>query len=120
MNQETFKEGLLKGETLKLGENIELNGFSKVDRSTMVILKKVIGNHVKNLFQICAGFEKLVLTMNVPEKIEESSKKSLYELKGVVVDGQKEFSSQSEAVNLFVAVDDVLKNLEKNFQTTKA
>ena len=110
-------------DTLKLGGNIELNGFSNLDGGTMVILKKIIGNHVKQLFSTCKNFEKLSLSMNsmnVPEEVERANKKTFYELNGCVVDGDKEFTFKTEASNLFVAVDSVLKNLETNFEMQEA
>ena len=32
-------------ETLELGGNIELKGFGSMDKSSMVIVKKIIGNY---------------------------------------------------------------------------
>lgn len=106
-------------EQIKLGGNIELNGFSSLDGGTMVILKKIIGNHTKNLFKVCNHFEKLSLTMNVPREIEKANDKSLFELKGTILDNEKEYEFKATASNVFVAVDSVLKNLESNFNEFK-
>ena len=106
-------------ETVNLGGNIELNGFSKLDGGTMVILKKIIGNHTKHLHQVCKHFKKVSLTINVPKEIDNAGNKNLFELKGLVVDGEQEFTFESKAANLFVAVDDVMKKLESNFQAYK-
>lgn len=103
-------------DTLKLGGNIELNGFSNLDGGTMVILKKIIGNHARNLLNKCNNFEKLSLTINVPNEIEKATNKTLFELKGTIIKDHKEFVFESADQNLFFAVDDVMKNLEKDLQ----
>ncbi len=106
-------------DTMKLGGNIELNGFSKLDGGTMVILKKIVGNHARHLLDIGSRFEKLSLTMNVPKEVEKANDRSMYDIQGVFTEGQKEYSFESKASNLFVAVDDVMKNMETSFNSFK-
>lgn len=103
-------------ETMRLGGNIELTGFSDIDSGSMVVLKKIIGNYAKRFFGECKKFEKLSLRMDVPKEVEQANQKSLFELKGFVTDAGSEYSSHAEGSNVFFAVDAVLKDLEKNFE----
>ena len=39
-------------DTMQLGGNIELSGFSGVDGASMIVLKKIIGNYGKHFSEI--------------------------------------------------------------------
>jgi len=96
-------------ETLELGGNIELSGFQSLDRDTMVVLKKIVGNYAKRFSEICKKFEKLSLKMKLVHEKEKSEK---YEMHGMVIDGGKQYNSEITERNLFVAVDKVFKKIE--------
>ena len=36
-------------DTVELGGNIQLNGFSRLDGASMIILKKIVGNYAKKI-----------------------------------------------------------------------
>ena len=48
---------------LELGGNIQLSGFSNIEPSKMIVIKKMVGNHVKKLdfTQIKVNLLKLTL-----------------------------------------------------------
>ena len=93
-------------ETIKLGGNIELTGFSELDGGSMIILKKIVGSYARKFSDSLKDFEKLVLELN-----EQGNE---LEINAKIVVGGKETSANAKDKNLFVAVDRVLKELEKN------
>ena len=96
-------------DTIELGGSITLAGFKDVDRSSMAILKKIIGNYAKKFSETCSNFESLSLTM---KKVHESDTSGKYELHGKVLDGGKLFTSEVVDHNLFFSVDKALKKME--------
>ena len=49
-------------DTMQLGGNIELNGFNELERSKLVVVKKIVGNYAKE-FSDKTRFDKLSLTL---------------------------------------------------------
>ncbi|MDD5086304.1 MAG: hypothetical protein PHV16_00985 [Candidatus Nanoarchaeia archaeon] len=92
-------------EVIKLGGGIELKGFLEIDGGTMIILKKIIGSYSRKFSDNLKEFEKLVLELN--QQGEES------EVFGTLVVGEKEKTAKIVDKNLFVAVDKVLKAVER-------
>ncbi len=93
-------------ETIKLGGNIEFTGFSELDGGSMIILKKIVGSYSRKFSDSLKDFEKLVLELN-----EQGNK---LEINAKLIVGGKEKSANAKDKNLFVIVDRVLKELEKN------
>ena len=93
-------------ETIKLGGNIELTGFSELDGGSMIILKKIVGSYARKFSDSLKDFEKLALELN-----EQGNE---LEINAKLVVGGKETSVNTKDKNLFVALDRVLKELEKN------
>ena len=96
-------------ETLELGGNIVLTGFQALDRDTMVVLKKIVGNYARKFSDKSKGFEQLSLRMKLIHAQEHSEK---YELNGMVVVNGKQYTSEITDKNLFFAVDKVFKKIE--------
>ncbi|MBI4439122.1 hypothetical protein HY640_04275 [Candidatus Woesearchaeota archaeon] len=96
-------------DTVTLGGNIQLAGFNEVDGGSKVILKKIIGNHARRFTEICNRFELLRLQM---KKIHEREKSTKFELHGMVIDNGKHYNASMSDMNLFFALDKVLKKLE--------
>ena len=96
-------------DTLELGGNIVLTGFRELDGSTMIILKKIIGNYVRKISERAEKFEQLSLTVKPIHQTEGSRK---YELYAKLLDNGKVFNSEIADKNIFMAVDSALKNLE--------
>ena len=92
--------------TLQLGGNIELSGFSDLEPGIMIVLKKIIGNYARRMSDKCKGFERLNLTMKIIHAKEKGEK---YELYAKMIDNGKPHNASSVDRNLFVGVDSALK-----------
>ena len=97
--------------TLELGGNIALTGFNEVDRGEMVVVKKIVGNYAKKFSEAYSDFQKLSLTMKSVHKTEGSQK---YEMHSMLVLGGNQHTSETTDRNLFIALDTVLKGIEKS------
>ena len=93
---------------MQLGGNIELSGFKDIDGASMVVLKKIIGNHVRRMTEISDKFESLKVTMKPVHETEKSEK---YEIHAQLMNDGKPVVSEVVERNLFVAVDDALKKV---------
>jgi len=92
-------------ETIRLGGNIELSGFSSLDGGQMIVLKKIVGNYARKMEEKCKQFEALKL------HLKTVGNENKFELKGQIVDGGNIYPSSAVERNLFVGVDSVLKKL---------
>mgnify|MGYP001609895911 CR=1 FL=1 len=95
-------------DNLTLGGNIQLTGFRDIDSSSMIVLKKIIGNYAKRIAELTKKLQTLHITL---KPIHEREKSEKYEIHAKVVDDGKVYASETTDRNLFVAVDDVLKKL---------
>ena len=100
-------------ETHKLGGNIELAGFRDVDSSSMIVLKKVIGNHARRLSELAKKMETLHITLKPSHEREKSEK---YEVHAKLNDNGKVYAAEAVDRNLFVAVNDVLKRIQSEME----
>lgn len=98
----------MEEESLKLGGNIELSGFSELDGGIMIVLKKIVGNYAKRMSEQSSDFEKLHITMKTIHAKEKSEK---YEVKARLHKGGDVLPSEHVDRNLFVAVDNSLKGI---------
>ena len=89
---------------MELGEHIELVGFSD-DAAEIIIIKKLVGNHVKHFTERVDGFERLVLTR---KEIHANQ----HDVHGRLLIAGKEFFAEDTDYNLFFALDNCLKKLE--------
>jgi hypothetical protein len=93
------------GDSLVLGGGIELAGFRELDRSQMVVVKKIVGSYARKFSDRSEKFEKLGLTM---KKVGNSK----FEIHGKITDNGKVNTSEVTELNIFVGLDKVLKKLE--------
>lgn len=96
-------------DTLELGGNIQLTGFSDLDGGKLIVLKKIIGNYAKKLSECCNNFEQLSLTM---KHVHETEGSKMYELHAKLMNGGSPIVGEASDRNLFIAVDAVLKKVE--------
>jgi len=89
-------------DTVELGGNIQLNGFSGLDGATMIILKKIIGNFAKS-FSEKAQFSKLSVSLDPGEN---------YSLQVEVLSQDNKISASFQDKNVFFALDKALKEIE--------
>ena len=94
----------MEDNVLELGGNIELSGFSGLDGGTMIILKKIIGNHVKRMTLKSNKFEKLSLSMKTVHNNQ-------FELHAKMLDNGHAYTSELVERNIFSGVDGVLKKI---------
>jgi ribosome-associated translation inhibitor RaiA len=96
-------------DTLQLGGNIELTGFSDLEPAVMVVVKKIVGNYAKKLSKLVENFEKLHLTL---KKVHQTEKSEKYELHARLLGDGKAYASENIDMNLFFCLDKVLKRIE--------
>ena len=100
-------------ETMKLGGNIELSGFSGLDKASVVVLKKIVGNYAKRMSDISMNFETLSLVM---KKIHETEASKKFEIHAKMLDNGKPHVSEVVDRNLFVAIDNSLKKIVNSLE----
>lgn len=98
---------------LKLGDNIEITGFKELERDQLVIVKKMIGNHVKKISEYNPDFRNLKLTLKTVHKTEKNQK---YQINGHMDMGGKISTSEITDYNLFFAISQILNNLEESIK----
>ncbi|MBN1156336.1 hypothetical protein JXA85_01875 [Candidatus Woesearchaeota archaeon] len=95
-------------DTVQLGGNIELSGFSELDGANTIVVKKIVGSYARKISDYRNDFQKLRLTLKVVHKQEHSEK---YELHGQVLAGSESFNAEVTDRNLYVVIDTVMKKL---------
>ncbi|MEM4267522.1 MAG: hypothetical protein QXK37_01690 [Candidatus Woesearchaeota archaeon] len=93
---------------IELGGNIELAGFKDIDGGNMIIIKKIVGNFVKDLNQHNPKFQRLNLTL---KKVHEREDSQVFELQAKLTTDHI-YHAEVEDRNLLFAVDKVLKKIE--------
>jgi len=93
---------------IELGGNITLVGFKEIEKAELVIVKKLVGSYARKLSDTVSGFENLTVTLKIVHKTEGSEK---YEVHAKVIINGKPITSETTERNLFVGLDDVLKNV---------
>jgi hypothetical protein len=96
-------------DTQALGGNIQLTGFGGLDKSSMIILKKIVGNYARRFSEICEKCDMLHITMKPVHEREKSEK---YEIHALLNAKGKNFTSEVVDRNLFFALDSCLKKIE--------
>jgi len=89
-------------ETISLGGNIELNGFQNIEGAKMIVLKKIVGNCVKQIQEKKSDYEKLAITL---EGDENNAK-----IKAELTAGSN-FTGEDTQNNIFTALDNALKKI---------
>ena len=90
-------------DTMQLGGNIELNGFNELERSKLVVIKKIIGNYARE-FSDKTQFSKLSLNM-----AQEGDEFKI----AAELTGDKQVKSELKDKNLFFVIGNVLENMKK-------
>ena len=91
-----------------LSDGVQLTGFRDIDSSSMVVVKKIVGNYARRFSELADKMETLHVTLKPIHQREKSEK---YEIHAKLIDNGKVYASEIVDRNLFVAVDDVLKKL---------
>jgi hypothetical protein len=89
---------------IELGGNITLDGF-ELEPSTMVIVKKIVGNYAKNIYTNIADFENLNIKLNIRDSVKE--------IESILMINNLPVSVIATDSNLFFALDKSLSMLLK-------
>lgn len=95
-------------DTIQLGGNIELSGFREIDGSSMIVLKKIVGNYVKRMSELSKNLERVCLTMKM---VHATPHGGMYNIHAKMIQTGKSYVSEVTERNLFVAVDNALKKI---------
>jgi len=95
--------------TIELGGNIILTGFKELDRSSMVIVKKLVGSYSRKISTASKNFEQLSIVLKRIHGTEEAMKpEDKFEINVKAIDNGKIFSSEITDFNLFITLDNAL------------
>jgi len=89
--------------TVNLGEKIELQGSHLIDGATMIVLKKIIGNH----------FREMIEQRPVDKLLLEIKKENDFLITAKMLVPDNELNAEISHQNLFVGIDSVLKEIKK-------
>lgn len=89
--------------TMKLGGSIELTGFSGVEKAQLVVVKKIVGNCVKEISEKAKKFEKVVVSLT-----KEGDNCSVHV---ELTDEGNQLIGDSTEKNLFIALNNALKGV---------
>lgn len=98
-------------EKISLGGNINLVGFKELDRATMFIVRKMVGNYVRKMTDKGAGLTDVNVTL---KSVHATGPNQKFELKAKVIDNGAVYASEHTDRNLFVALDKVMEKVEKS------
>lgn len=90
---------------IELGGNIVLEGFDNRDYTELIVVKKIVGQYARKINDTLTGVQNLRVTLNC-----EKNKK----ISGALELKNGSFEATAESENLYVALDQALKQLEKN------
>ena len=88
---------------IELGGNIKLDGFHDANPSTMIVVKKIIGNYAKKIQEETGDFQELLL------HLKENTEKKVT-LKANLT-GNKNCSSEASDINLYFAINYTLSKI---------
>ena len=92
---------------IQLGGSITLNGFSDLSGGDMIIIKKIVGNHVKRITELTKDFKEIKISLKPVHEVEESKKYEFH----VNLTADKQYNSEVTEFNLYIGLDKVLKKI---------
>lgn len=95
------------GDTVSLGGNITLNGFKDLEKAKLVVLKKMIGNSVKEIQEKKSDYESIAITFEGDE--------SNATIKIDLTAGGNTLSGEDNQNNIFMALNGALKKVTDQF-----
>jgi hypothetical protein len=94
---------------MELGGNIFLDGFSELNGGEMLIIKKLVGNYVKEVSEKKDNFEKLNLNLNKSVLGE----KNVFHITAELRAGEK-YNAEVRDGNIFFAMNKVFTEINNN------
>lgn len=100
-------------EEINLGEKITLKGFQEEEGSTMIVIKKMVGNYVKKIMDESNDLRRVSISLKKVHKHPDGTGKSTGGKNEVHVKLEADKMHTSEVVdhNLFVALDKAFKKV---------
>lgn len=98
---------------MELGGSISLDGFSDIDRDKLVVIKKIIGNHVRQISETAKDFENVLVTL---KPVSEPDGEKIYAVEIKLVCAGNPRICESADRNLFMAIDAGFKNIRQAIQ----
>jgi ribosome-associated translation inhibitor RaiA len=96
-------------DTMELGGNIQLTGFSELGRDEMSVVKKMVGSYVKKFMEKEPKFEQLSVVM---KPVHKTDAEKLFEIHAKMIAQGNPITAELTDRNLFSTVDSVLKKIE--------
>ncbi|MBL7100760.1 MAG: hypothetical protein ISS23_02275 [Nanoarchaeota archaeon] len=89
---------------MKLGGNIELEGFDNLEPAQLVVIKKIVGSSAKKIAEEIAKFDNLLITLKENEKDKAT-------LTGKITINGNDHEAEASDKNLFFALNMILNEL---------
>jgi len=94
---------------MKLGGNIELEGFESVEPAQLIVIKKIVGSNAKKITEEVAAFENLCVTL-------KSKDAHGVTLSGKIVIKGSAHESEASDKNLFFALNELFTKLNSQIR----
>ncbi len=89
---------------MKLGGNIELEGFDNIEPAQLVVIKKIVGSSAKKISEEISAFDNLQITLKENEKDKVT-------LSGKITIKDAEHEAEASDKNLFFALNTLFNEL---------
>lgn len=98
----------------KLGGNIALVGFNKLDPSELIIIKKIVGNYVRKM-NVNGEYQEMRLILHQ----HPHGKSFKHEIKGLAIFKEGRFNSDAMEWNLYNALSQVCEKILETVKQTR-
>jgi hypothetical protein len=105
-----MKDDVGRQDAVELGGNIVLSGFRDIDPSSMIIVKKIVGNYARTFSERVHKFQQLQVSMKAVHHTEDRPKK--FEVHARIRHDNQSATADVTDFNLFSTLDTVLKKAE--------
>ena len=96
-------------ESVKLGNKIELVGFSDLENGEKNIVRKMVGAYLNKFEHKVGEVENLKIRM---KKMHEREENAVFQITANLTTPGKVYTADEEGRNLFIVLDAVLKKVE--------
>jgi ribosome-associated translation inhibitor RaiA len=101
-------------ESVELGGNITLSGFSGRDFTELIVVKKIVGQYARKFTDGIPGFSRLAVTLKDVHGHEGGHGKSEIVVKVIIA--SQEYDAEVTEHNLYMALDTALKRVMEQAQ----
>ncbi len=90
-------------DTISLGGNIALSGFNNIEKAKLFVIRKIVGNYVKQLMEKRNDYEKLDITLEGDETNPKLKVEASF--------AGNPITEESSGTNLFVTLNECLNRI---------